>query len=266
MPNRNNSLSTVRTANAETFVYVPPETAWNAGRILVKPNLGYPVGPPATVSMDVLGAVLRGLRRASPNGRILIIEGVSSKQPVEAIFEKSGLSALLDSEMRVADAESLIMAEFPNLLAEPIKYKHMTAPAYIAEFDCKISVGAFKRTMLHGEALISASLKNLYGLFPRDVYHARSPYARGQLHRPSVPLILRDIYFTIGHHFDGAVVDLKEKYVSPDWRPDRVRDVAHPVGKVVWGDDMIAVDQAACRVANEPVASYLQAIQALRDG
>lgn len=257
-------LAAVKSSNSESFVYTPPDSAFGAARILVKPNLGYPVGPPATISMAVLGAVLRGLRRASPLGRILIVEGVCSTATTAEIFQQRGLYEMLDGEMRTADADALIMKAYPNLLPEPVKYATMTAPEYIEAFDCVISVGAFKRTTLNGEHLISASLKNLYGFFPRAVYMSRSPKSRGQLHRPSVPEVLKDIYFTIGHHVDGAVVDLTEKYISPDWKPDRVRDVAHPVGKVVWGDDMLAVDEMACKIAGEAVASYIAPIRALR--
>lgn len=258
------ALAAVKSTQVEHFVYMPPEAAWGAARILVKPNLGYPVKHPATVSMPVMAAVLQGLRRASPRGRILIIEGSTSEMSVTEIAERNGLLEMLDGEMRFGDAEDLIMKEFPNRSPQPVKYDAMTAPAYLEEFDCVISVSAFKRTMLHDQPLISASLKNLYGLFPRNVYHGRSPHARGQLHVPSVGQVLQDIYFSIGHHIDGAVVDLTAKYESPDWRPDRVRDVVKPVGKVVWGDDMLAVDEAACRLADEPVPDYIKAIRSLR--
>ena len=140
----------------------------------------------------------------------------------------------------------------------------MTAPTYLEGYDCIISVGAFKKTVLNDKPLISASLKNLYGFFPRGEYHGRSPNSRGQLHTPSVGEILQDIYFTIGHHIDGAVVDLHEKYNSPDWKPDRVRDVATPVGKVVWGTDLLAVDETACRIAGEETADYIAPIRKLR--
>lgn len=258
-------LAAIKSSNSQSFVYTPPDAAFGAARILVKPNLGYPVAPPATVSMPVLASVLRGLRRASPVGRILIVEGVCSDASVAEVFEKHGLYAVLDGEMRAADAEELIMKEYPNLSPEPVKYQTMTAPEYLEEFDCVISVGAFKRTTLNDKHLISASLKNLYGLFPREVYKGRSPNARGQLHQPSVPDVLKDIYFTIGHHIDGAVVDLTEKYISPDWKPDRVRNVAYPVGKVVWGDDLLAVDEMACKLAGEDVASYIEPIRQLRN-
>ena len=71
--------STVTVAETTAFVYAPPAAAHNARKILVKPNLGYPVGPPATVSLAVLQQVLTGLRQASPQAEILIVEGVCSK-------------------------------------------------------------------------------------------------------------------------------------------------------------------------------------------
>lgn len=263
--NKFKDLMSVKTANADTFVYTPPPEAFDATRILVKPNIGYPAGPPVTVSMTVLSSVLRGLRRANPLARIVVVEGVCSKTSPQAIFEQNGVLDLLDNNMRIGNAEDLIMSEYPNLLPEHqrTKYAHMIAPAYIAEYDCVISVGTFKRTTLKGEPLISASLKNLYGLFPREHYAGRSPHARGQLHQPSVPDVLRDIYFTVGHHFHGAVVDLTHKLVSPDWQPDRGESV--PVGKIVWGEDLLAVDETACKLADEPIASYIAPIRQLRE-
>jgi uncharacterized protein (DUF362 family) len=254
--------ATVKTARTESFVYTPPPEAFGAARILVKPALGYPAGPPVTVSMPVLGAVLRGLRRANPHARIVIIEGVCTEVGVEEVFWRSGLLQLLDDNMRAADAERINLVEYPNLLAAPVKYPSMLAPAYIGDYECCISVSAFKRTAVSGQPLISASLKNLYGLFPREHYAGRSPHYRGELHQPSVPEILQDIYFTVGHRFHGAVVDLTEKFVSPDWQPDQGEAV--PVGQVVWGEDLLAVDEAACRLAGEEPASYLAPIRALR--
>jgi uncharacterized protein (DUF362 family) len=205
----------------------------------------------------VLKTVLRGLRRANPHARIVIIEGSGGEVGVEEIFRRSGLLQLLDDNMRAADAEQLNLAEYPNLLEIPVKYPSMLAPAYVGEYDCCISVAAFKRTMVNGQPLISASLKNLVGLFPREHYG-------GELGQPGVPEILKDMYFTIGHRFHGAVVDLTEKLVSPDERPDRGEAV--PVGQVVWGDDLLAVDETACRLAGEEPAGYLAPIRQLRDG
>lgn len=255
-------LSTVSNAKTDSFVYMPPPQAFGATRILVKPNLGYPQPAPVTVSMKVLGAVLRGLRRASPMARIVIIEGVADSQSAERIFKQLGVLDLLDDNMRVADAESLTMREYENISPTPVRFKTMTAPAHIGEYDCCISVSTFKRTILKDQPLISASLKNLYGVFPREQYHGRSANLRGQLHRPSVSEVLQDVYFSVGRYFHGSVVDLTHKLVSPDERPDAGEHI--PIGQVVWGDDLLAVDEMACKVAGEPVPDYINTIRDLR--
>jgi hypothetical protein len=247
--------STVRVAKTEEFIYTPPKSAISAKRILVKPNLGYPEPPPVTVSMKVLGEVLRGLRHLNPQAEILIVEGVCSPVSLAEIADRNGLYSLLDEGMQLLDADRLPIIEYPNLSPNPVRFQSMFAPALLKEVDCRITVGALKRTHIKGEPLISASLKNLYGLFPRDRYKARSPHARGQLHRPSVPQVLQDVYFCIGHLFDGAVVDGDRKYFSPDWKPNKGQSII--LGKVFWGDDPIAVDREACRLANEPIPSYL---------
>ena len=246
------------TSATSAFMYQPPQAAVNARRILVKPNLGYPVGPPATVSMTVLQRVLQGLRQANPQAEILIVEGVCSKVAFADIMGKLGVYLLLDEGMQILDADTLELFEYPNVSPSPIRFQSLWAPRLLQTVDCRISVGAFKRTNLKGRSLISASLKNLYGLFPRSRYKARSASSRGQLHRPSVPEVLQDVYFTVGHLFDGAVVDCDQKFVSHDWRPDRGDAV--PIGQVIWGDTLLAVDRLACEVGHEPMPAYLETI------
>ncbi len=253
----------VSTSPTNTFVYQPPLSAHNASQILVKPNLGYPVAAPVTVSMGVLGKVLAALRQASPNAKISIVEGVCSPVSLHDIAGKHGVYGLLDDGMELIDADTLPLIEYPNLAPSPVKFKAMWAPALLQEVDCRISLGTFKRTILKDEPLISASLKNLYGLFPRSKYHARSPNSRGQLHQPSVPRILQDVYFCIGHLFDGAVVDADRRLISRDWKPDKGATIEF--GKIFAGMDLIAVDRAACIAAQEAMPTYLIEIDRLRN-
>ena len=249
-------------ARAESFVYQPPPTAKRAKRILVKPNLGYPVGPPVTVSRRILGGVLQGLRAANPTAEILVVEGVCSPVSLDEIVDRNGLRDLFSDGIELLDADQLPLIEYPNLSPEPVRFPFMYAPALLREVDCRISIGALKRTHLKGEPLISASLKNLYGLFPRSKYKARSPNSRGQLHRPSVPLILQDAYFCIGHLFDGGVVDGDRQFISRDWKPDKGTSIE--LGKVFSGNDLIEVDREACRTAGEVIPGYLDRIDQLR--
>lgn len=252
----------VQSSETDRFIYTPPTSAIGSRRILVKPNLGYPVGPPVTVSMRVLGEVLKRLRQSSPNAEILVVEGVCSPVALSAIASRHGLYDLMDEGMQLLDADQLPLQEYPNRSPQPVRFKSMWAPAILAEVDCCISVGALKRTILKDQPLISASLKNLYGLFPRSKYKARSPNSRGQLHRPSVPQVLQDVYFSIGHLFQGAVVDGDRKFVSQSWQPDRGQSIA--LGQVIWGDDLLAVDRRACILGSEAIPEYLEAIEQLR--
>ncbi|MGB7087572.1 MAG: DUF362 domain-containing protein [Phormidesmis sp.] len=258
-------MDLARVALAEDFIktpiYTPPEAAKGAQRILVKPNLGYPVAPPVTVSMAVLGKVLQGLRAVNPTAEILIVEGVCSPVPLAEIAERNGLKALLTEGIRLLDADDLACVEYPNHSPTPVRFETMWAPKLLQEVDCRISVSAFKKTHLKGQPLISASLKNLYGLFPRAKYKARSPNSRGQLHRPSVPLVLQDVYFTLGHLFEGGVVDATCKFVSADWKPDKGKSVE--IDRVIWGENLLKVDRTACEVGQEKEANYLLPIEKL---
>ncbi len=254
---------TTSTFTTKSFVYTPPASAFNARHIIVKPNLGYPVAAPVTVSMGVLGQVLQALRQASPDAKISIVEGVCSPVSLHDIASKNGLYALLDDRMELLDADTLPLIEYPNLAPNPIKFPNMWAPALLQEVDCRITIGTLKRTILNNAPLISASLKNLYGLFPRSKYHARSPNSRGQLHRPSVPQVLQDVYFCIGHLFDGAVVDADLRLISRDWKPDKGQTIEF--GKIFTGIDLVDVDKTACLAAGEAIPSYLRAIEKLRE-
>ncbi len=213
--------------------------------------------------MTVLGKVLQGLRDINPTAEILIVEGVCSKTSLTEIAAKNGLSPLLTEGVQLLNTDELECIEYPNQLPKPVRFKTMWAPKLLQEVDCRVSVSAFKKTNLKGSALISASLKNLYGLFPRAKYRARSPHSRGQLHRPSVPLVLQDVYFSIGHLFDGGVVDCDHKFVSHDYKPDK--GDSFDIGQVIWGNDLLAVDRTSCEIGQEAEASYLAPIVELRN-
>ena len=244
------------------FRYTPPDLAHSAKRILLKPNLGYPVAAPVTVSLGVLDSVLKSLRDINPTAEILIVEGVCSSVNLSQIVAKHGVYSVLDDGMQILDADELEMIEYENLSPAIVRFKTMWAPKLLQEVDCRISLGTFKRTILKDEVLISASLKNLYGLFPRSHYKARSSNSRGQLHRPSVPLVLQDVYFTIGHLFDGAVIDADERLISRDWKPDKGETVKSD--RIVWGNDLLEVDSLACETLGEEIPIYLKAIEKLR--
>ncbi len=255
-------MDKVYCADVDSFQYSPPESARTARRILIKPNWGYPCPHPVTVGLPVLKAVIAGIRAVNPAAEILLVEGVCDKLPALEIARKLGLAELEASGAVFYDADALPCVAYPNTAPSPQRFAELYAPALLREVDCRISVSALKKTMLKEKVLMSGPIKNLYGLLPRARYHARSPYSRGQLHRPDVQQIIADVYWTLGILFDGAVVDATEKFISRDWEPDK--GAAVPCGKVLYGGDLLRVDRAACDLANEGLPAYLDYIEAMR--
>jgi uncharacterized protein DUF362 len=253
-------LAMVKSVNSDNFVYTPPDAAIAAWRILVKVNVAYDDKRSASVSLPVLAAILRGLRRASPLGRIVIVENATSEKKLAEIYETLNTMDLLDKEMRMTSVNTMLMENYRNLSPEPVEYKTMSAPGYIRAYDCVITVGAFKKIIEQDESVISASTMNLYSFLPSDESQGRSINADSQLQEANISDVLKDVYFSIGHFFHGAVLDLTEKYSSAD----KMDEVAQPIGKVVWGDDMLAVDEVACKLADEVVPNYMTEIQRLR--
>lgn len=251
-------LASVKSAKTDSFTYIPPDAAFGAVRILVKADLGTVKSPPETVSMRVLEGVLRGLRRANPGARILIVEGVRVRFDAMEVLKNSGLLNIIDENTRVTDSEAMPMAEYPNLLQTPHKFATLTAPSMMGEYDCRISVSRFTCTTRGGNPLVEASLRNLHGIFPREQYSLPdTPHERGQFTGDDAAAVYKDLYFSMGHLFDGAVVDLDTIGVD---------GASKQVNQVVWGDDMLAVDEVACKLAGEPVPDYLREIDKLRQG
>ena len=232
------------------------EKVCSARHILIKPNVGYPAQPPVIVRMALLGQVIEQLLALRADSRITIVEGVCSKSVAQDVFEVTGLNALAQARVSIVDAEKLPQTAYPNTAAKPFRFNSMVAPALLQEVDARISIAPFKITQLNGVPLFSATIKNLYGLFPRETYHARSPHSRGQLHRPNIHQVICDCYNTLGIQFDFGIVDLHEKFISTGWQPDKGR--AEPIGKIISGSSLLEVDLAACQVAGEVPCRYLQ--------
>ncbi len=200
----------VNTAAVASFAYTPPDPAYNAARILIKPNLASRPEAPTVVSPLVLGSVLRGLRRAAPMARLVIVEGGAEDRDIEALFQEYGIESLLDQEMRLGNITQMVMFEY--ILASG---DHLTAPEAVQDYDCVISVAA-----LDSASPTSPSLHNIVGFLPWTLYLMREALiSDAGLHKVSE---------AFGPHIDGAVVEV--------------------AGRVVWGPDLAEVDAAALKL------------------
>ncbi len=210
-------LTSIKTAKTDSFVYTAPMAAFDAIRILVT----YTDANASRISDNVLSAVLRGLRRANPTARILVIEEMQSQR----------ITTLIDDNMRIATTDQLIMTAYHNYWPGESAFPSLTAPEYVEEYDCCISLCAFDVE----EGLVKAALDNIRALIDHDAHPEEELTAL----RPE------DLYFTYGYYFDGAVIELN--------------------GQVVWGDNLLGADETAARLANVPTPDYIAHIRANQD-
>lgn len=208
-------LLSIKSMPLASFAYTPPNAAYDAVRILVKVDL-------QRVSRTLMLKVLRGLRRADPGGKILVIVSAEGEQSAKDVFDASDLESLLDGNSQGINAESLDPQFYPNRLAQPDLYRTIIAPALLAEAECRITVSALSPGDL-------PALRTIRGLIPSVPHHETG---------------LKDLYFTLGWRFDGAVIEAGDT--------------------VVWGDDLLAVEEAALRQSGAEVPALLGEMLALR--
>jgi hypothetical protein len=223
-------LAGVLNATLAQFVYTPPQEAYGAARTLVCLNLGYRLGASSAVNWGTVGAVLRGLRRVSPHGRILMVDNVCPSSGAPAIYERLGIYDALDAEMRLATTDDLVLADYRN--PSPLLHEVISAPAYLDEFDCVIGVTTFEADA-NG---IKGAVAHLYHALP-----CGSPVKPHE----GVSTRHHDIYHTLAHTIDGMVLE---------YRVGQELNVA-------WGDDLLAVDEATCILTNTPLTDDLKALR-----
>ncbi len=225
-------LAAVKSAKTDNFVYIPPDSAFNAARILLKVNLGFGLGTPPAVNMGVLAAVLRGLRRVSPLGRILMIDRICPASSAERIFAQTNLPDYLDAEMRFAPVDDLPPKPYATASALSnlsSSVSEINAPAYLEDFDCVLNLTSFEVA----KAQVRASLEGLQGLLAcADALELSKDERRYDA-----------LYSALAPHIDAWIVDI----------PFAPKQEA----QVVWGESALAVDEVVCRLTNTTPAPYI---------
>lgn len=224
-------LASVTSASLDHFVFVPPTAAMRAARILVLANLGYASMAAPALNWGTLAAVLRGLRRASPLGRILIVDRICPASSAEAIFQRIGLMEALDPEMRVAPVDALLRREYPVPLKTPVSAASFSLPEYLSEFDCVMLVGTAEATA----ATFKGSVSLLEHLLPCE----SAPLPTDD------PRRYRDLYHTVAPHVDAAVLEVR---------------LSRDETRILTGPYLPALDETACRLLQQPVVEYLKAL------
>jgi uncharacterized protein (DUF362 family) len=235
-----------------------PEAASTAQRILIKPNAGYPLGHPVTVRVTLLAQVIESLKVMNPSAKILILEGSTSQGNQARNFQALGYEAL---GVKLLDAELQEMKAYPVKSFGPIpNFSEIWAPRLIQEVDFAISVSAYKlfpNNSNSGAGLWNASLtvKNFFGLLPRNRYTSGNPKSRGQLHKLGLQQSIVDVYAALGPYFHYGIVDAEQGFTSAGNSP--TKGTSGYLGKVFSGSDLINLDRAALEFFSHGCPQYL---------
>ncbi len=224
-------LASVTSAPLEHFVFMPPTAAMKAARTLVLANLGYAPNAAPALNWGTLAAVLRGLRRASPLGRTLIVDRICPASSAEAIFQRIGLTDALDAEMRAAPVDALTRREYPVPLKSPVSASSLSLPEYLSEFDCVVVVA----TAEAAAAAFKGCVSLLEHLLPCDA----------ALPPPDDRQRYQDLYHTVAPHVDAAVLEVR---------------LSRDETRILSSTNLPALDETACRLLGQPVAEYLQTL------
>jgi uncharacterized protein (DUF362 family) len=203
--------------------------------VVVKPNAGHEAPPESSVntSPEVVAAVIRLLKKATPR-RIILAEASAIGCDTMACLEASGIKnaaehAGVDEIRDIKSDNDLIKKE----IADPTSdISHVDLPRFLLEADHLVNVPIFKS---HVSMVFSCALKNLKGVV-QDVHH----YV---MHCTNLAAAMMDLGSLVRPVL--TVVDMirpMEGFGPHSGTPTEF-------GCIVAGQDMVAIDATACRMA-----------------
>jgi len=204
-------------------------------RVLLKPNL-VEFEPGTVINTDprvVVGAAV-AFRRAGARD-VVVAEGPGHRRDLEYLAETTGLLELLHGE-RVAlvdlnhdDVHERTLGSWFTALPS------LALPQAVLDADLVVSMPKLKT---HHVAGITCSMKNLFGVVPGAVYG----WPKNLLHYRGITESILDLNSTVrpGLAIVDGVVGMEGD--GP------IMGTAKPVGVILMGTDLVAVDASAARV------------------
>lgn len=204
-------------------------------RVLLKPNL-VEFEPGTVINTDprvVVGAAV-AFRRAGAS-EVVIAEGPGHRRDLEYLAQSTGLLELVRSErLALVDLnhddvyEQQLRSSFTALTS-------LFLPKAVLDADLVVSMPKLKT---HHWAGLTCSMKNLFGVVPGAVYG----WPKNLLHFRGIGESILDLAATVrpGLAIVDGVVGMEGD--GP------IMGTAKPVGVVLMGTDLVAVDASAARV------------------
>jgi len=204
-------------------------------RVFLKPNMVEYESNTAinTNPLVVAGAALAF--RAAGAASVTIGEGPGHRRDMEYLVTQTGLyEHLRENRIAFVDLNQDDVAEVP-LRSRFTRLEHLVLPVELLQSDFIVSMPKLKT---HHWAGITASMKNLFGTVPGAVYG----WPKNILHLHGIDNSIIDLTATIRPHFaivDGVVAMEGDGPIMGQPRP---------LGCVVMGRDLVAVDATSARI------------------
>ncbi|MBX9580515.1 MAG: DUF362 domain-containing protein [Gemmataceae bacterium] len=224
---------------AAQFEHFRPHVPLVGRRVVLKPNLvEYHRDKVINTDPRVIDAVITLCKREGA-AEVVVAEGPGHWRNVQFLVNESGLGAVLEKHgVRFVDLNHDEPVKLPNL-GRLTGLDSLYLARTVAEAEVLISLPKLKT---HHWAGATLSLKNLFGTLPGICYG----WPKNELHWRGIPNSIVDIALT--RTPDLAVVDgiVGMEGDGP------LNGTAKPVGAVVMGADLVAVDATCCRLMGLP--------------
>jgi uncharacterized protein (DUF362 family) len=215
--------------------------------VVVKPNAGhaFPPGTSVNTSPEMVGAVIRNIRKANPK-QIILAEAASIGSDTMECLKVSGIGkaaeeAGVDKIIDVKREKDLIRIPIRDAISDlPL----VLLPRFLIEADHIVNVPIFKS---HVSMVFSCALKNIKGVVQDKVHH--------QMHQTNLAAAVMDLWSVV--RADLTIADMIRP--GEGFGPHSTSPV--DFGCVVAGKHPVAVDATICRMVGLDVAgvSYFDA-------
>ncbi len=218
-------------------------------RVVLKPNL-VEFHPDRVINTNprFVDGVIEFSKREGA-AEIVVAEGPGHWRNAQFLVKESGLGAVLRKHgVRFVDVNHDEPVKMPNMgRLTGLEYLYLSKT--VAEADVFVSLPKLKT---HHWAGATLSLKNLFGTLPGICYG----WPKNELHWRGIPQSIVDIALTRTPHL--AIVDgvIGMEGDGP------INGTPKPVGAVVMGMDLVAVDSTCCRLMKLPPERVLTLMMA----
>ena len=204
-------------------------------RVLLKPNLvEYEAGTIINTHVNVVGAAAHAMLSAGAR-EVIVAEGPGHRRDLEYLLVSTGLyDHLKDMKLRFVDL-NVDDVRSVRLRSQFMKLEDILLPAQLLQADVVVTMPKLKT---HHWAVMTAGMKNLFGVVPGAVYG----WPKNILHFHGIDNSIVDLTATVRPHLSivDGIVGMEGD--GP------IMGTPRAVGVIAMGTDLVAVDATCARL------------------